>query len=81
MLVLTRKIDEEIVVNSDVVIKIISVSEGKVKIGISAPDHVKIFRGEVYEKVKQSTIEASNSSKQAPELNLAKLKINKKIRE
>ena len=52
MLILTRKVDEEIIINSEIVVKILSISEGHIKIGISAPKDVDIFRGEIYEQVK-----------------------------
>lgn len=66
MLVLTRKLNDEIKINSEITIKVLSISEGQVKLGISAPVDVEIYRGEIYEKVKQVTIEASESSKRKP---------------
>ncbi|MBI5730142.1 MAG: carbon storage regulator CsrA [Ignavibacteriales bacterium] len=62
MLVLTRKINEEIFIGSDITIKIVSSSEGLVKIGINAPRSVQVYRKEVYDRVKQQTIEASKAS-------------------
>ncbi len=76
MLILTRKNNEEIVINSEIVVKILSVSEGNVKIGITAPGNVKILRGEIYEKVKQTTREASENSK-FKFSELGSLKLNK----
>ncbi|PKL82174.1 MAG: carbon storage regulator [Ignavibacteriae bacterium HGW-Ignavibacteriae-3] len=64
MLVLSRKINEEIKLGPEISIKILSISENQVKIGIEAPKNVQIFRGEVFEKVKESTIEASRASTQ-----------------
>ena len=66
MLILTRKTDDEIKINSDITIKVLSISDGQVKLGITAPPDVEIFRGEIYEKVKQVTIEASEKSKSKP---------------
>ena len=37
MLILTRKFDEEIKIGSDITVKILSVSDGQVKLGITAP--------------------------------------------
>ncbi|MCK9211160.1 MAG: carbon storage regulator CsrA [Ignavibacteriaceae bacterium] len=76
MLILTRKIDEEIIIDSQIKIKIISISENNIKLGITAPPNIEILRGEIYEKVVQSTREAFSQSKSgvAP---LPKLKINK----
>lgn len=76
MLILTRKMDEEIKIGQGISIKVLSISEGQVKLGISAPPDVEIFRNEVYEKVKQVTIEASKQSSQRP-ADTAKLNENK----
>ena len=75
MLILTRKIDEEIKIGSEISIKILAISEGQIKIGITAPGEVEIYRGEVYEKIKQVTIEASIQSKQTA-ADSSKLKLN-----
>ncbi len=76
MLILTRKENEEIKIGPDIVIKVISTSEGQVKLGITAPANVEILRAEIYEKVKESTIEASVRSKQQVS-DLKKLDVNK----
>ncbi len=47
MLVLSRKINEEIVVGNNVTIKVVKVIGNKVRLGISAPNSVNIRRGEV----------------------------------
>ena len=56
MLILTRKINEEIIINSDIRIKILSISENQIKIGITAPENMEILRGEIFERVKQIAI-------------------------
>ncbi len=76
MLILTRKKDEEIRIDSNIIIKIVSVSDNHVKIGIEAPAEVEILRGEIYSKVKETTLEASLQSKENV-LEVGKLKINK----
>ena len=78
MLVLTRKINEEIKLSGDISFKIISISENQIKIGIVAPKNVQILRGEVYDKVKESTLEASKASTQT-QIDLMKYKIKKSI--
>ena len=47
MLVLTRKPAEMIRIGDDIVIKVIKTSKGSVKIGIEAPDDVRVLRGEL----------------------------------
>lgn len=76
MLILTRKIDEEIKIGSDISIKILSISDNQVKIGIAAPESVQIYRGEIYDKVIQYTLEAAKS-KPNKEVDLSKYKIKK----
>ncbi|MGE5438713.1 MAG: carbon storage regulator CsrA [Bacteroidota bacterium] len=77
MLILTRKLNEEIRINGDIVIKVVALSDNQVKIGIDAPGDIKILRGEVYEKVRDYAIEASQKSKEKPSVDLSKLKVNK----
>ena len=59
MLVLSRKLDESIVIGDDIRVKIISVEKGMVKIGIDAPNDISIMRSELLEDVKESNIAAS----------------------
>ncbi len=47
MLVLSRKREESIVINENIVIKIIEVKGNKVRLGIEAPQDVKIMRSEL----------------------------------
>lgn len=51
MLVLTRKAEETIQIGDNVVIKVIRTAKGTVKIGIEAPDDVRVIRGELLEGV------------------------------
>lgn len=59
MLVLSRKLDESIVIGDDIVVKVISVDKGVVKLGIDAPKHLSIVRSELLEDVKESNRAAS----------------------
>jgi carbon storage regulator len=47
MLVLTRKAAETIQIGDDIVVKVIKTGSGTVKIGIEAPAHVRVMRGEL----------------------------------
>jgi len=62
MLVLSRKLDESIVIGDDVVVKIIGVERGMVKLGIDAPSDISILRSELLEDVKDSNIAASKET-------------------
>ena len=62
MLVLSRKLDESIVIGDDIVVKIIGVERGMVKLGIEAPSDISILRSELLEDVKDSNIAASKET-------------------
>lgn len=76
MLILTRKLDEEIKIGSGITVKVISISENTVKIGIEAPANIQIVRTELYQKIKESSAVAVKSVKEKPK-DLIKLKIKK----
>lgn len=47
MLILTRKRHQSIVIGDDIVIEILEVSKGQIRVGIAAPDDVRVLRGEL----------------------------------
>ena len=47
MLVLTRKIHEQILIGSDITLTVVRVHGNAVRIGIEAPRHVRVIRGEL----------------------------------
>mgnify|MGYP001221516801 CR=1 FL=1 len=52
MLVLNRGVDEKINIGDSIVVTILGIDGDRVKIGIQAPQDVKILRGEIYLAVK-----------------------------
>jgi carbon storage regulator len=61
LLALSRKTDEAIIINDDIEIKVIEVRGDQVKLGISAPKSVPIYRKEVYAQIQKSNKEAAKS--------------------
>ncbi|MDF9840139.1 MULTISPECIES: carbon storage regulator CsrA [unclassified Paenibacillus] len=59
MLVLSRKKGESIVIQDQIEITILSVDGDTVKVGISAPKHVDIFRKEVYLSIQETNRESA----------------------
>ncbi|MBF9014822.1 MULTISPECIES: carbon storage regulator CsrA [unclassified Oceanispirochaeta] len=48
MLILSRKKDESIIIGDNITISVVDIKGDQVKIGIAAPNDVKVFRQEVY---------------------------------
>ncbi len=76
MLILTRKLNEEINIDGEITIKIISISDNQVKLGIDAPRDVQIVRKEVLDRVKENTKDALKKAKEKP-FDIKGLKIKK----
>lgn len=55
MLVLTRRINERIMIGDDIVITIVNMNCGVVRLGIEAPKDVDIMRGELYDQGVRTT--------------------------
>lgn len=58
MLALTRKKGESLVINNNIEVTILEIRGDQVKIGISAPKDVPIYRKEVYLQIQEETKEA-----------------------
>jgi len=54
MLVLTRSQNESIIINDDIKITILGTKGQNMKIGIEAPEDVKIWREEIYVQLQES---------------------------
>lgn len=61
MLALTRKKGEAIVINNNVEITVLEVKGDQVKLGISAPKEVPVYRKEVYVQIQEANREAANA--------------------
>lgn len=61
MLTITRRPGERIMIGDDIVIVIIEVTGTTVRVGITAPREVVIYREELWERVKQENEEAARA--------------------
>lgn len=59
MLVLTRKKDERIIIGDKIKITVVEIENGRVKLGIDAPDEIEIVREELYKEVETENKEAA----------------------
>ncbi len=52
MLVLTRKLGENIIIDDEISIRVVSIDSNKVQLGIQAPENVMIYRQELVDRIK-----------------------------
>mgnify|MGYP000904804199 CR=1 FL=1 len=53
MLVLSRKLNQSVVINGEIIVKIVEIRDDKVRLGIEAPPQVTIHRQEVHEAIQR----------------------------
>lgn len=58
MLILSRKVNENIVIDGRIIVKIVRLDGENVKLGIEAPADVPVHRQEVYDEILKSNREA-----------------------
>ena len=76
MLILSRKINEKIMIGDNIAISIIEIRGDQIRIGIDAPKNIKVFRQEVFEAIRAENKAASESALKIPKMDFAA--VNKK---
>jgi carbon storage regulator len=72
MLILSRKLNESIVIDGRITVKVMRVDGDIVKLGIAAPSEVPVHRQEVYDEIQRSNREAlTTASRVVPRLSPA----------
>jgi len=61
MLALSRKKNEALVINNNIEITVLEIKGEQVKLGISAPREVPVYRKEVYVQIQEANKEAMNA--------------------
>jgi carbon storage regulator len=62
MLILTRKLNETIMIGDKIEISVVEIKGDHVKLGIQAPKNVKVYRQEVYLAIQEENIEAAHTT-------------------
>lgn len=65
MLYLTRKIGETIIINDDIEITVVDVRGKSVKLGLTFPSDVSVYRREVHERIQAEKAAAAGNSGEA----------------
>jgi carbon storage regulator len=66
MLTISRRQGERILIGDDIVIEIVEVSGGTVRVGITAPREQRIYREELWDRVKEENEAAARADFSAP---------------
>ena len=61
MLALSRKQGESIMIGNDIEISILEIKGEQIKIGISAPKSIPVYRKEIYVQIQEANKETVNS--------------------
>ena len=59
MLVLSRRVGEQLVIDNNIIVTIVSIDGGKVRLGIQAPRSVAVDRAEVHQRKQEEYDEAN----------------------
>jgi carbon storage regulator len=67
MLVLSRKVNQSIMVGDNVRVVVVAVDRDQVKLGIEAPREIAVHRSEIYEEIQRSNRSAAATAAPASE--------------
>lgn len=59
MLILCRKINESVVIDGSITVKVLRIDGDQVRLGIQAPSDVPVHRHEIYEEIQRNNREAA----------------------
>lgn len=62
MLVLTRKVNQSIVIGDEIEVVVLEVRGEQVRIGVRAPRTIAVHRKEIYEQIRQENLNAASVS-------------------
>lgn len=78
MLVLTRKVNEAILLGEDIEILIVEIKGDQVKFGIKAPRSVQVLRKEIHDQIRAQNEQAAQAHIAAGDLDLLEASLRKK---
>lgn len=75
MLVLSRKINQSIMIGDNVRIVVVAVDRDQVKLGIEAPRDVPVHRSEIYEEIQRTNQSAAATTVEAPSATVGRARL------
>lgn len=70
MLILTRKVNETIIIGEDIRVSLIEIRGDQVRLGVEAPRNIKVYREEVFSAIQEENRAAVQSDVKLPPLEL-----------
>ena len=67
MLILSRKLNESIIIDGRIIVKVLRIDKDTVKLGIQAPTELPVHREEIYEAIQKGK-QAPNAGRSNPNL-------------
>ncbi len=61
MLILTRRVNETVMVGDEITVTVLGINNNQVRLGVNAPRHVPVHREEIYEKIRQQNRSVSGA--------------------
>ena len=55
MLVLSRRVDESLLIDKVIKVTVLDIKGGQVRLGITAPESIKVHREEVYNRIEKGS--------------------------
>ena len=55
MLVLSRRVDESLLIDKDIKITVLDIKGGQVRLGITAPKSIRVHREEVFDRIQNDS--------------------------
>jgi carbon storage regulator len=79
MLIITRKLNEKIIIDDNTIVTLLDIKDNQVRLGIDAPRHIRVHRQEVYQRIKEANLESLdiNDSDVMEALSVLKGNVNK----
>lgn len=63
MLYLVRKLNESIIINNDIEVKVVEITKNSVKLGFNFPNTASVLRKEIHDRIMEENIQAITSFK------------------
>lgn len=66
MLILSRRRGQSVIIDNRIEVTVVEIRGDQIKLGIDAPDDVKVFRNEVFQAIENENRAAANAPAELP---------------